>query len=233
MPDAETACKLYAVIEAGDAAHDRLAAAFSARLVTRGGIAVGHLDSDAADASDFLARMKNAGAQALYYGGGAPVGCALRAQVVAALGASAPLLGGDGLAQEPDCNSAGVFATMPLVDATSRPEAASTVRGFKAVYPRAADFGPYTLLAYDATAIAYAAIERAITLAGGAMPTRSSLVAELARTADFEGVTGRLGFDVAGDTTNRVISVLAAPGGDPKAPWRVAGTIDYSARLPY
>lgn len=221
------------VISDGELYGQALASAFMARLGKRGGTAVGHLDTDAEDVSAILGRMKAAGAQAVYYGGGASTGCGVRAQVAGAIGASAPLVGGDGLAQEPGCNSAGVFATVPIADASSRPEATTVIRGFKAAYPRAADFGPYTLLAYDATGIVYAAIERAITSAGGAMPSRASIVAELARTADYQGTSGRIGFDQAGDTTNRVISVLAAPGGDSKMPWTVAGSIDYSARLPY
>jgi hypothetical protein len=43
----------------------------------------------------------------------------------------------------------------------------------------------------------------------------------------------RLGFDPSGDTTNRVLSIFEAPGPDPSAAWRLAGTVDYSAALPY
>jgi hypothetical protein len=46
-------------------------------------------------------------------------------------------------------------------------------------------------------------------------------------------VTGFIGFDRAGDTTNRLISVYEALGPDPRTPWGLATTIDYSAALPY
>jgi branched-chain amino acid transport system substrate-binding protein len=220
-----------------------LAGAFVARFTRRGGTVAGRLDTDpaaSAPISDFLRRMKTAGAQAVYYGGVAD-GCAIRSQMASVfpVGNATPFLGADGIAEDPDClhaagqNAAGILATVPIVDSSSRTEAAATIRSFKAVYPKAVDFGPYTMPAYDATAILYAALERAISADGGSLPSRSAVVEELAKTSGFEGTTGRLGFDPAGDTTNRVISIYAAPGSNLKAAWPLAGTVDYSARLPY
>jgi len=185
--------------------------------------------------------MKDAGAQAVYFGGAGSVGCAIRAQMasVFAAGEATPFLGGDGIAQDPDCiraagaNSAGIYATVPLADAASRPGAAQMIREFKATFAHATDFGPYTMLAYDATATLYAALNRAILAAGGRMPTRDAVRTELARTIGLDGVTGELGFDAAGDTTNRVVSIFQAPGPDSKAPWRFVQAVDYSLRLPY
>ena len=220
-----------------------LAGAFVARFTRRGGTVTGRLDTDpsaSSTVSDFLGRMKTADAQAVYYGGVAE-GCAIRSQMASVFpaGSSTPFIGADGIAEDPDClqaagsNATGILATVPIVDSASRSEAAATIRSFKAAYPAAADFGPYTMPAYDATAILYAAIERAISAAGGSLPSRSAVVGELARTSGFAGTTGVLGFDPAGDTTNRVISILRAPGSDLKATWTLAGTVDYSARLPY
>jgi hypothetical protein len=59
------------------------------------------------------------------------------------------------------------------------------------------------------------------------------VVAQLAATTAFPGVTGTLGFDARGDTTNRVISVFEATGPDPAAAWRWVTAVDYSAKLPY
>jgi len=220
-----------------------LAGAFHARLVRRGGTVLGHLDLEAGggDADAFLKRMKDAGAQAVYFGGAGSVGCAIRAQMasVFAAGEATPFLGGDGIAQDPDCiraagaNGAGIYATVPLADAASRPGAAQMIREFKATFAHATDFGPYTMLAYDATATLYAALNRAILAAGGRMPTRDAVRTELARTIGLDGVTGELGFDAAGDTTNRVVSIFQAPGPDSKAPWRFVQAVDYSLRLPY
>jgi hypothetical protein len=59
------------------------------------------------------------------------------------------------------------------------------------------------------------------------------VTSELAQTSGLAEATGMLGFDALGDTTNRVVTIFEATGGDPRAPWKPVGTEDYSARLPY
>jgi ABC-type branched-subunit amino acid transport system substrate-binding protein len=204
---------------------------------------LGHLDVDATsiDASAFLKRMKDAGAQTVYFGGGSAVGCAIRAQMASIFpaGEATPFLGGDGIAHDPNCilaagaNSTGIFATAPIIDATTRPAAAATIREFKAAFGGTTDFGLYTMLAYDATAALYAALNRAILAAGGGLPSRDAVRGELARTIGLDGVTGEVGFDASGDTTNRVVSIFEARGADPRAAWKWVEAVDYSARLPY
>jgi branched-chain amino acid transport system substrate-binding protein len=95
------------------------------------------------------------------------------------------------------------------------------------------DYGPYTALAYDATAVLYAALDRAIRGAGGRLPARADVTHEVAQTSGLAGLTGPLGFDPNGDTTNRIVSIFEAVGTDPRAPWRFVDVVDYSARLPY
>jgi branched-chain amino acid transport system substrate-binding protein len=218
--------------------------AFSARLTSLGGIVLGHLDADPSkpDVSAFLTRMKNAGAQAIYYGGSMRGGgCGIRAQMkgLFAAGEATPFLGGDGIAQDPECvkaagdNSPGVYATVPIVDATTRAGAAAVIHDFKTAFGSVADFGPYTIVAYDATAVLYAALDRAIRGSGGSLPSRARVTSELAQTSGLAEATGMLGFDALGDTTNRVVTIFEATGGDPRAPWKPVGTEDYSARLPY
>jgi branched-chain amino acid transport system substrate-binding protein len=232
-----------AVISDSELYGQGLAGAFAARFARRGGTVVGRAEVDPGhrDAGDFLNRMKQQGARAVYFGGAGEPGCAVRSQMssVFPTGPATPFLGPDGIAHDPAClkaagdNSAGIFATVPIADAASRTGSAATIRDFKARFTGTADFGPYTMPAYDATAILYAALERAITAAGGRLPARTAVISELARTSGFAGTTGTLGFDAAGDTTNRVVSIFQAPGPDPGAAWPLAATIDYSARLPY
>ena len=218
--------------------------AFTARLATLGGTVVSRIDLDPAkpEASAFLAQVKDEGAQAVYYGGGtAGGGCAVRAQMKAVFpaGASTPFLGADGIAQDPMCvraagdNSEGLYGTVPVVDASARPGAAPTIRQFKALFGSANDYGPYTIVAYDATAVLYAALDNAIRDARGNLPDRASVISALAGTSGLAGATGNLGFDASGDTTNRVISIFEATGSDPRAPWKLVDTVDYSAQLPY
>ncbi|HKC18036.1 MAG TPA: hypothetical protein VKE27_00255, partial [Candidatus Dormibacteraeota bacterium] len=189
-----------------------------------------------------LKAMKDAGAQAIYYGGSTHGGgCAIRAEMsgVFPAGRAAPFLGGDGIAEDPACVSAagadeaGIFATVPIVDADIRPSAAATVRAFKSTFGGITDYGPYTVIAYDATAVLYAAIDQAIRAAGGSAPDREAVTAQVAETSQLAGASGSLGFDAAGDTTNRVLSIFETPGSDPRASWKIVDAVDYSAHLPY
>lgn len=221
-----------------------LANAFTARLASLGGTVLGHLELDpkSPNATEFLKTMKAEGAQAIYYGGSTRGGgCVVRAQMKAIFtnAEATPFLGADGIAQDPGCikaagnNSAGIYATVPIVDADMRAGAAATIRDFRAAFGSTADYGPYTMVAYDATAVLYAALDAAIRDAGGRLPERAKVTAKLAQTAGLAGATGTLGFDGAGDTTNRIVSIFEATGADPRAPWRLVDAEDYSGRLPY
>ena len=232
------------VISDHEAYGQGLAYAFSARFASMGGTVLGRLELDPKNpsATAFLGSMKDAGAQAIYYGGGTQGGgCGVRAEMAGVFpaGEAAPFLGGDGIAEDPACvsfagtNSAGIFATVPIVDASTRPDAAATIRDFKATFGNKADYGPYTVVAYDATAVLYAALDQAIRGAGGGFPDRAAVTARVAETSGLAGATGNLGFDPAGDTTNRVVSVVEATGSDPRAAWKAVDAVDYSDRLPY
>lgn len=218
-----------------------LASAFSARMTRLGGSVVGRLDVAGTDVSSFLTRAKAQGAQAVYYGGASATGCVIRAQMSALFdaGEATPFLGGDGVAHDPACvraagsNSAGIYATVPFPDPSGMPGATATISAFRNTFGSTAAYGPYTMLAYDATAVVYAALDRAIQASSGAPPSRADVRAQVAQTAGLSGVTGTLGFDQNGDTTNRVITVFEAPAGNERAPWKPAGQIDYGARLPY
>jgi ABC-type branched-subunit amino acid transport system substrate-binding protein len=89
------------------------------------------------------------------------------------------------------------------------------------------------MAAYDAAGVLYAAIDRAIKAAGGRLPARDSVVTELSATSAFNGATGAISFDAAGDTSMRVISVFESRSSDPAVPWTWVKAIDYSAALPY
>ena len=218
--------------------------AFTARFTRLGGTVTGRLDLDPAkpDAAAFLSQAKNAGAQALYYGGSTlGGGCLLRAQMKTVFPAAdaTPFFGADGIALDPACvaaagdNVPGIYATVPIVDASTLAAAAPTIRAFKGAFGSTSDYGPYTIVAYDATAVLYAAIDRAIRAAGSQPPNRASVLSELAGTTGLAGATGTLGFDAMGDTTNRVVSIFAVTGANSRNPWKVLDAVDYSSRLPY
>jgi branched-chain amino acid transport system substrate-binding protein len=220
-----------------------LAAAFTARLQKLGGTVVGHLDADLKtqpDTTPFLKGMKGVAAQAIYFAG-FERGCAIRAQMKSVFdsGESTPFIGADGIALDPVCvkeagtNALGIYGTVPIAYADNLASAADTIRAFKVAYPGPGDYSPYTMAGYDAAAVVYAALDRAIQSAGGRLPTRAAVTAEVAATAGFSGVTGLLGFDSAGDTTNRVVSIFEAASSDPRGRWKPVTSVDYTAALPY
>ena len=234
-----------AVLSDGEAYGQALAAAFTSRFNRLGGTVVARRDYNPAaspDLSAFMAAVKKDGAEGVYFGGASSnQGCMARARMAASFGTGeqAPFLGGDGIALDPACvqdagsNSTGIFATVPALDADGIPSAQAVIRTFKKQYPAPADYGVYTIAAYDATGVVYDALARAIAAAGGHVPARDSVVAELAATTAYTGASGTFGFDPAGDTTLRVVSIFESPGQDPRAPWALVHTVDYSAALPY
>ena len=232
-----------AVLSDHEAYGQALASGFRTRFNKLRGLVVLYQDFTPApnlDLTTFFSKAKKDGAQAVYFGGvTANRGCLIRAQMVTVFGAAAPYLGGDGIAEDPACvrdagaDATGIHATVPAVDPDQVAGAKAAIDAFKAAYPGARDSGPYTMLAYDATAVLYDALDKAIKAAGGKLPARAEVVAALAATTGFHGVTGTFGFDAAGDTTQRIVSIFQPAGSDPNAPWRWVGVVDYSARLPY
>ncbi|MDQ2944199.1 MAG: branched-chain amino acid ABC transporter substrate-binding protein, partial [Candidatus Dormibacteraeota bacterium] len=236
--------KRIALVSDAEAYGQALAKSFSARFTKLGGSVVARSELDPSkpvELAGFLQRAKADGAQGVYFGGTSTNGsCLVRSQMGPVFGAgdAAPFLGGDGIALDPVCvrdagaNVSGIYATVPALDAAHSDTAKPVIRDFKTEYGRPRDYGPYTMAAYDATGVIYDALHRAINAAGGNAPSRDRVVAELAWTSTFHGATGTFGFDVAGDTTLRLVSVFKPPF-RPHGAWVWVATVDYSATLPY
>ena len=233
-----------AVVSDHEAYGQALAAGFTSRFEKLGGSVVGSLDFDpkgSTDATAFLRSAKADGAAAVYFGGvTAGKGCVIRSQMegIFDLGEATPYLGSDGIAKDPACvrdasaNASGIYATVPGVDTSAQASAEPILAAFKLAFGRTGDYGRYTLVAYDATAVLYAAIDRAIK-AGAGLPQRGNVVSQLSVTSGFAGATGKIGFDPYGDTDQRLVSVYEAAVSAPDGAWRLAGTVDYSGALPY
>jgi branched-chain amino acid transport system substrate-binding protein len=240
-----------ATISDHEAYGQALAAGFATRFRALGGSIVGRLDLDpaaAADTTGFLERMKADGVQAVYFGGAtANKGCLIRAEMASVFdpGEATPFLGGDGIAEDPACtrdagaNVAGIYATVPLVDASSLGTAEPVIAAFKAAFPNPQDYGAYTVVAYDAAAVVYDALDRAIKAVGGRggqggqLPPRGNVISQLSVTHDFAGATGVFGFDPNGDTTRRVFTIFEPAAAQPQGPWKRVAAIDYTGALPY
>ena len=154
-------------------------------------------------------------------------------------GAKVVPTGGDGIADDPACtqdagaNAAGIYATVPIVDAASVGSAEPVIAAFKSAFPDPKDYGAYTVIAYDAAAVVYDALDRAIKAAGGQAPPRGNVISQLSATRDFDGVTGVFGFDAGGDSTRRVLTVYESLAEAPRGPWKRVSSVDYTGALPY
>ena len=197
---------------------------FAKKFVAKGGtLALPEKDIDSKSTNDFkslLNSMKAAGADGLYFGGtDSDNVCVARAQMKG-VGLNVPFMGGDGIVTgqcitDAADNADSMFGTVAAVDATKLPAAKATIDGFKKAFPAATDFGAYSMPAYDCATIMIQAIGRAIDAAGGNLPTREQVRAEVAKTKGYQGALGTTSFDANGDTSNKVISVYkigAAPG---------------------
>jgi branched-chain amino acid transport system substrate-binding protein len=173
---------------------------------------LGGFDPGSATISDFKAKMnqaKSLGADVVFFGGTtATKGGLLRKAMQGIL--DVPYVAGDGISgdqflKDAAPNAANSYFTV----AGPYPQKLSTATQFlvdyKAKYSE--DAGAYSAQAYDAAAIIIAALGRAIDDAGGNMPTRDQVTAEVAKTKDFKGVIGTTSFDSSGDTSLKIITV--------------------------
>ncbi len=171
--------------------------------------------------SAFLIQARARGADAIY--GVATVGqnaCKAAAQM-AGIMPDAILLGTDGISLDDQCirdigaTPPGVWATSPYVDPTTSADLSvkKQVADYRKAYPKPSDVGPYVFAAYDSARILIDAIGRAIKANGGKLPSRSQILAAVAQTKDFVGVTGTYSFDANGDALSPMMSVYRVHDG--------------------
>ncbi len=172
------------------------------------------------DFHDFLASALNAGAQGIYVGATSPTkGCIARGEMTAAQAASIYYLGPDGDGDQQCITDAGanandhMYATQGVADATQNPSAKTIIAAYSAAYPGASNIGAYTFGGYDCAAIILDSIGRAIDANGGNMPSRAQVLAQVGKTANFQGLTGVISFDANGDPTHPVLQLQQVKGG--------------------
>lgn len=173
---------------------------------------LGGFDPGSATISDFKAKMnqaKSLGADVVYFGGTtATKGGLLRKAMQGIL--DVPYVAGDGISGDqflkdaaPNAGSSYFTVAGPYPQKLST--AATFLTDYKTKY--GSDAGAYSAQAYDAAAIIIAGISRAIDDAGGNMPTRDQVTAEVAKTKNFKGVIGTTSFDSNGDTSLKIITI--------------------------
>jgi branched-chain amino acid transport system substrate-binding protein len=187
---------------------------FAAQFVKDGGTV---LDSDLGgfdptsqtDFKSLLSRAQSLGADVVFFGGTtATKGGQIRKQMAGII--DVPYVAGDGIsgnqfAKDAGANAANSYFTV----AGPYPLKLATAQSFNAAYKTeyGADPGAYSAQAYDAAAIIIASLKKAIDDAGGNMPTRDQVRAQVAKTQGFKGAIGTTSFDSNGDTTLKIITI--------------------------
>ena len=192
-----------------------LASEFAARFRHDGGSVVNPQDLGAFDPGRppvfgaQVTRARTLHADVVYFAASDLVAAAGLRREIASQSPQVPLVADDRLADDQFAKSAGAsvsgsYYTLVGVDPSHLRGAAGFLREYRTAY--AGDPTGLSLQASDAATVLIRATARAIDDAGGNLPSRQQVLAEVARTQDVAGLMGRLGFDPHGDTTLKVLT---------------------------
>jgi branched-chain amino acid transport system substrate-binding protein len=196
---------------------------FATEFQKKGGTVVARQGFDTSAKPDFhswLNRAKAAGATGIYAGAtSASYGCIPRAQSQGIFDPNTYYLGPDGIGDGQCITDSGamandhMYASQGVADANSNPSAASTIAAYKAAHPNPSDTAAYTFAGYDCAAILIDSIDRAIKANNGNMPTRQQVIDQMAKTSNFQGLTGNYTLNAAGDPTTPALQIQQYKGG--------------------
>jgi branched-chain amino acid transport system substrate-binding protein len=194
-----------------------LAKLFKSSFLKAGGKLAGedHVNTGDKDFSTLVTKIKNSGADLLYYGGQYDESQIITKQLKDA-GAKIPLMGGDGMFTPTYIKTAGKaaegdFATSVGVPVDTLPAAQDFIKKYKAAkYP--GDYGTYGGYSYDAATAIIKAVGSVVK--DGKVPSdaRRQIVAAVQKS-DFDGIAGHVSFDQYGDTTNKQLTVYQVKNG--------------------
>ncbi|MEU0580549.1 branched-chain amino acid ABC transporter substrate-binding protein [Streptomyces griseoincarnatus] len=197
-----------------------LAATFTAEFKELGGQVVGteHINPESKDFSAVATKVKNSGADVVYYGGEYPQAGPLSKQIKEA-GAKIPLVGGDGIYSADFIKLAGAagagdLATSVGAPVESLPSAKEFVANYEAEgYKEAYEaYGGYS---YDSAWAIIEAVKKVVEDNDGKLPDDArAKVVDAMQNVSFDGVTGKVSFDEFGDATNKQLTVYTVKGGD-------------------
>ncbi|MGW1891909.1 branched-chain amino acid ABC transporter substrate-binding protein [Streptomyces sp. NPDC002004] len=198
-----------------------LAKLFAKGFKGAGGKVVGtdHVNVGDRDFATLVTKIKNSGADLLYYGGQYDEAQILTKQLKDA-GAKIPLFGGDGMFTPTYIKTAGKAAEGDLVTSIgvpvdTLPAAKDFVATYKAKkYP--GDYGTYGSYSYDAATAIIKAVGQVVK--DGKLPAdgRAQITAAVQKTS-FDGISGKISFDQYGDTTNKQLTVYQVTKGEWKS----------------
>ncbi|RMB87293.1 branched-chain amino acid ABC transporter substrate-binding protein [Streptomyces shenzhenensis] len=196
-----------------------LAATFTEEFKKLGGTVAGseHINPDTKDFSAVATKVKNSGADVVYYGGEYPQAGPLSKQIKAA-GAKIPVIGGDGIYSADFIKLAGATATGDLATSVGAPvEELPSAKEFVANYKAAGykeAYEAYGGYSYDSGWAIIEAVKKVVEDNGGKLPSDArAKVSEAMQNVSFDGVTGKVSFDEYGDATNKQLTVYAVKNG--------------------
>ncbi|WP_318218137.1 branched-chain amino acid ABC transporter substrate-binding protein [Streptomyces sp. SCL15-6] len=200
-----------------------LAGTFTEEFKKLGGQVVGteHINPDSKDFNAVATKVKNSGADVVYYGGEYPQAGPLSKQIKEA-GAKIPLVGGDGIYSADFIKLSGASGTGDLATSVGAPveelpSAKEFVANYKAEgYKEAYEaYGGYS---YDSAWAIIEAVKKVVADNGGKLPSDArAKVVDAMQNVSFDGVTGKVSFDEFGDATNKQLTVYAVENGTWKA----------------
>jgi branched-chain amino acid transport system substrate-binding protein len=207
-----------------------LAATFTAEFKKLGGKVAGteHINPDTKDFSAVATKVKNSGADVVYYGGEYPQAGPLSKQIKAA-GAKIPLVGGDGIYANDFIKLAGASGTGDLATSVGAPvETLPSAKEFVANYKAAGYtdvYGAYGGYSYDSAWSIIEAVKKVVDDNDGKLPSDArAKVAEAVQNVSFDGVTGKVSFDQYGDATNKQLTVYSVEN----SAWKAVESGTYS-----
>lgn len=195
-----------------------LAATFTTEFKKLGGAVVGteHINPDTKDFGAVVTKVKNSGADVVYYGGEYPQAGPLSKQIKKS-GAKIPLVGGDGIYSADFIKLSGKegegdLATSVGAPVETLPSAKEFVANYKAAGYKDA-YEAYGGYSYDSGWAIIEAVKKVVDANDGKLPDDArAKVVEALQTVSFDGVTGKVSFDEFGDATNKQLTVYAYKG---------------------
>jgi len=175
------------------------------------------IDAKASNYKSVVTKIKQAGADLVYFGGTTQTNAGQLAKDIVTVGLKARLIVPDGCYEQAFIEAAGSKALegRAFITFGGKEPKALTGKGkeFYENYKKTYGGEPegYAVYGYESAKVVLAAMQN-IAKAGGKL-TRESVLAEVAKTKDFSGALGTWSFDANGDTTNRTMSVNTVKDG--------------------
>ena len=176
------------------------------------------IDTKASNYKSLITKIKQTGADLVYFGGTTQTNAGQIAKDMVAGGLKAKLIVPDGCYEKAFIEAAGAEALEDRCFITFGGVAAKSLTGkgrdFYLAYLKTYTSEPegYAVYGYEAAKVVISAMQR-IHAAGGTI-TRASVLAEVGKTKDYTGALGTWSFDANGDTTNRTMSVNTVRNGE-------------------